>query len=154
MWVTTGGEHQSVHHQQDSNAYLMRPLRLVVEKLTSQINGLLPRGYSAGRATVLQRPRTTPRRQTLSQTESGALRSVPACLPACLPAQIYFKVTPSNEILLLWCSSLTVIASKLPGALEPRADSPTADRKAAELEQIRRLPLTLEQVAAYSVARG
>jgi hypothetical protein len=76
------------------------------------------------------------------------------CLPACLPAQIYFKVTPSNEILLLWCSSLTVIASKLPGALEPRADSPTADRKAAELEQIRRLPLTLEQVAAYSVARG
>ena len=84
VWVTTGGEHQSVHHQQDSNAYLMRPLRLVVEKLTSQINGLLPRGYSAGRATVLQRPRTTPRRQTLSQTESGALRSVPACLPACL----------------------------------------------------------------------
>ena len=37
-----GDEHQSVHHQQDTNAYVLRPMRLVVEKVVSQINGLFP----------------------------------------------------------------------------------------------------------------
>jgi len=47
-----GGEHCSTHRMQTTNAYIQQPIHRAVERVVHHLNGLMPKGFRAGRATM------------------------------------------------------------------------------------------------------
>ena len=47
-----GGEHCSTHRMQTTNAYIQQPIHRAVERVVHHVNGLMPKGFRAGRATM------------------------------------------------------------------------------------------------------